>query len=83
MTSNFTKIDTPLGMFFSVFYQFKFWDEFCILGTLSGKSLMVFVLDVLKHQKRTITICIIIGSSHRRCSEKMVFLTVAVLKVTT
>ena len=70
MTCSFTKYDTPLQVFFSVFYQFKFWDGFYIMGTLPGKRFMVFVPDLLKHQKRTITIWIIIGSSHRRCSGK-------------
>ena len=40
------------------------------MGTLPGKRLMVFVTDVLKHQQRTITIWMIIGSSYRRCSGK-------------
>ena len=40
------------------------------MGTLPGKRLMVFVPNVLKYQKQTITIWIIIGSSHRRRSGK-------------
>ena len=40
------------------------------METLPGKSLMVFVPDVLKHQKRTIIIWLIIGSIHRKCSGK-------------
>ena len=45
------------------------------MGTLPGKrftasSVYFFVHDVLKHQKRTITIWIIIGSGHRSCSGK-------------
>ena len=37
---------------------------------LIASTVYFFIPDVLKHQKRTITIWIIIRSSHRRCSGK-------------
>ena len=90
MTCNFTKNDTPLQIvFFSVFYQFKFWDGFYIIATMPGKRLLAstvyflylmfkIIINVLFYYMDNLS-----AAATEVVLEKMVFLNKAVLKVTT